>query len=75
MTALGGEPDVDELMQHWLEMEGAKACPDCGIWITKHGGCPHMTCEMCSFEFCWFCLIPYDECNEEHDEEEEGGDY
>jgi hypothetical protein len=34
-------------------------CPKCGISISKNGGCPHMTCKACNFEFCWFCSQVY----------------
>jgi hypothetical protein len=33
-----------------------KRCPKCGIYISKDGGCNHMKCSMCSYEFCWVCL-------------------
>ena len=34
-------------------------CPSCGIVIYKDGGCPHMTCQKCQYEFCWVCLGHY----------------
>ncbi|CAD8163498.1 unnamed protein product [Paramecium pentaurelia] len=30
-------------------------CPRCEVKITKNGGCSHMTCQVCKFEFCWDC--------------------
>ncbi|CAG8462498.1 15993_t:CDS:1 [Acaulospora colombiana] len=33
-----------------------KPCPNCRIHISKNGGCMHMTCRMCHYEFCWGCL-------------------
>lgn len=27
--------------------------------IQKNGGCEHMVCARCKYEFCWFCLGPY----------------
>ncbi|RUP43124.1 hypothetical protein BC936DRAFT_137571 [Jimgerdemannia flammicorona] len=32
-----------------------KRCPKCRIMITKNGGCPHMHCTSCGFDFCWQC--------------------
>ncbi|KAF1972361.1 hypothetical protein BU23DRAFT_387472, partial [Bimuria novae-zelandiae CBS 107.79] len=39
-----------------------KTCPGegCGWNIEKNGGCDHMTCTRCRYEFCWLCLAPYD---------------
>lgn len=34
-------------------------CPNCKMWIQKDGGCPHMKCEKCKYEFCWHCLGSY----------------
>jgi ariadne-1 len=35
------------------------ACPGCEINIIRNGGCPHMTCKLCCFEFCWYCKQKY----------------
>lgn len=32
-----------------------KSCPNCGIFIYRTGGCLHMTCKKCEYEFCWTC--------------------
>ena len=34
-------------------------CPNCSACISKNGGCPHMVCNLCKFEFCWQCLQEY----------------
>ena len=44
--------------QIWKEM-WAKFCPKCDSPIEKNGGCYHMTCQNCSYQFCWDCLQPY----------------
>lgn len=33
-----------------------KDCPKCNICIEKNGGCNHMQCYSCKFDFCWMCL-------------------
>jgi hypothetical protein len=32
-----------------------KKCPNCNVQIEKDGGCSHMTCTICSHQFCWHC--------------------
>mmetsp|Transcript_16508 Transcript_16508/g.15815 ORF Transcript_16508/g.15815 Transcript_16508/m.15815 type:complete len:115 (+) Transcript_16508:402-746(+) len=31
-------------------------CPNCGIMIQKNGGCPHMHCVKCDYDYCWHCM-------------------
>lgn len=33
-----------------------KSCPQCSSCIEKNGGCNHMKCVSCNYEFCWICL-------------------
>ncbi|CZR51821.1 related to RING finger protein Dorfin [Phialocephala subalpina] len=35
--------------------QNAKICPNpnCGHGIIKHGGCDHMTCRQCNYQFCY----------------------
>ncbi|XP_062397060.1 E3 ubiquitin-protein ligase ARIH2 isoform X2 [Sardina pilchardus] len=33
-----------------------KDCPKCNICIEKNGGCNHMQCSKCKYDFCWMCL-------------------
>jgi hypothetical protein len=42
----------------WKEM-WSRECPKCKSPIEKNGGCPHMTCQKCSNEFCWNCMGSY----------------
>ncbi len=38
----------------WKKIK-AKKCPHCFVIIQKDGGCDHMICERCKYEFCWIC--------------------
>jgi len=40
---------------HWLGAN-TKDCPRCGVFVEKNGGCNHMTCRQCGYEWCWLCL-------------------
>eukprot|EP00573_Skeletonema_grethae_P008945 CAMPEP_0201692226 /NCGR_PEP_ID=MMETSP0578-20130828/5187_1 /ASSEMBLY_ACC=CAM_ASM_000663 /TAXON_ID=267565 /ORGANISM="Skeletonema grethea, Strain CCMP 1804" /LENGTH=605 /DNA_ID=CAMNT_0048177575 /DNA_START=9 /DNA_END=1826 /DNA_ORIENTATION=+ len=33
----------------------AKPCPNCGISVSKEGGCNQMKCSSCNTNFCWLC--------------------
>jgi ariadne-1 len=51
------QTSVGRLDQREEEVEKKTiACPNCGVGITKNGGCNHMTCSQCFHEFCWICL-------------------
>ena len=30
-------------------------CPNCTTLVEKNGGCPHMQCTICKYEWCWTC--------------------
>ena len=45
----------DSETAHWLDAN-THGCPKCSTSIEKNGGCNHMTCRKCSYEFCWICL-------------------
>lgn len=51
--------DADSLTLTFLRKEGAKQCPKCNVWVEKNGGCDHMTCRKCQYEFWWSTLEPY----------------
>lgn len=40
-----------------------KFCPSCDSRIERNGGCNHMTCRSCAFQFCWVCLATWRQCN------------
>lgn len=50
----------DRLLSKWVnqkndEQWNARKCPKCSSLIQRAGGCPHMTCQSCSCEFCYLC--------------------
>ena len=49
-------PDKKRLqMMAWAMFRNAKPCPKCACMLQKNGGCPHMKCGMCQYNFCWGC--------------------
>ena len=42
----------------WLK-SNTKPCPKCSVVIYKDGGCSHVKCLHCDYEFCWICMGPY----------------
>jgi len=43
---------------HWLSVN-SKKCPQCSTHIQRNGGCSHMTCRACKYEWCWLCMGKY----------------
>eukprot|EP00008_Paramoeba_atlantica_P011847 CAMPEP_0201490596 /NCGR_PEP_ID=MMETSP0151_2-20130828/26648_1 /ASSEMBLY_ACC=CAM_ASM_000257 /TAXON_ID=200890 /ORGANISM="Paramoeba atlantica, Strain 621/1 / CCAP 1560/9" /LENGTH=488 /DNA_ID=CAMNT_0047876599 /DNA_START=375 /DNA_END=1838 /DNA_ORIENTATION=+ len=39
---------------HWINAN-TQACPKCHSSTEKNGGCNHMTCRNCSYDYCWMC--------------------
>lgn len=48
----------DSETAHYISAN-TKDCPECGTCIEKNGGCNHMKCYSCKYEFCWMCLGMY----------------
>lgn len=50
------ELTIDELSDA-VVTKITKICPniDCNTKINKDGGCNHMTCKICTTQFCWIC--------------------
>uniref|UniRef100_A0A146LNZ3 E3 ubiquitin-protein ligase parkin n=1 Tax=Lygus hesperus TaxID=30085 RepID=A0A146LNZ3_LYGHE len=38
---------------------GTKPCPKCRTATERAGGCMHMVCTRCNFEWCWVCQISW----------------
>lgn len=45
----------DAYVNNWICSKTRK-CPNCLKDIEKNGGCNHMTCKLCSHQFCWLCF-------------------
>lgn len=50
--------DDDSETMNWLSAH-TQDCPQCKCTIEKNGGCNHMTCRGCKWEFCWVCGGPW----------------
>ncbi|EIW72066.1 hypothetical protein TREMEDRAFT_36398 [Tremella mesenterica DSM 1558] len=50
----------DSETANWLQAN-TKECSKCQSTIEKNGGCNHMTCKKCKYEFCWVCMGPWSE--------------
>ncbi|CAG8466927.1 1031_t:CDS:2 [Ambispora gerdemannii] len=42
-----------------VESLSTKPCPNCKIMVSKNGGCMHMICAFCQFNFCWGCGVDW----------------
>lgn len=50
----------DSETANWISAN-TKECPKCNSTIEKNGGCNHMTCRKCRYEYCWMCSGPWSE--------------
>jgi predicted RNA-binding Zn-ribbon protein involved in translation (DUF1610 family) len=53
---MNGDHSSEEVVQ-----KISKPCPSCRIPIEKKGGCLHMKCPECGFDFCWRCSLGWSE--------------
>jgi hypothetical protein len=51
------EQNMNSKLEGWADQHGGvRFCPVCRTKVEKNEGCNHMTCIICRYEFCWFCL-------------------
>ena len=51
------EQNMNNKLEGWVHTHGGvRFCPVCRTKVEKNEGCNHMTCIICRYEFCWFCL-------------------
>jgi hypothetical protein len=50
--------DGNSQTERWVR-EHTKPCPNCHLATEKNGGCFHMKCEQCRYDYCWNCLRPW----------------
>ena len=48
----------DSETEHW-KYANTKECTKCETPVEKNGGCNHMTCRQCKYEWCWVCQRPW----------------
>ncbi|KAI4836058.1 RCC1/BLIP-II protein, partial [Aureobasidium sp. EXF-8845] len=51
--------DFDNEQAEALILGTTTLCPKCNVPIEKDGGCDHMTCTQCNFQFCYQCSANY----------------
>jgi E3 ubiquitin-protein ligase RNF14 len=54
-----GKSVVDEVESAEWMLKHTKPCPNCSTSVEKNGGCNHITCRHCNFEWCWLCNCKY----------------
>jgi ariadne-1 len=59
----------DSETANWISAN-TKECGKCQSTIEKNGGCNHMTCRKCRYEFCWVCMGKYCFCSALFEERE-----
>jgi len=50
--------DKESEVFNWKAIN-CRECPKCNVSVEKNGGCNHMTCQQCKYEWCWVCLRPW----------------
>ena len=59
LRAKYGERVLEEVQSSEWMQQNTKPCPNCQTHVEKNGGCNHITCRHCNFEWCWLCNCKY----------------
>ncbi|QHO55637.1 putative E3 ubiquitin-protein ligase [Arachis hypogaea] len=62
MMAQKNQESGDSKSLRWISTF-TKKCPSCKQPIERNGGCMHVTCTVCSYQFCWLCLSDWFLCS------------
>lgn len=54
------EAVINGVYQKYAKEKHVQACPQCKSRIEKTGGCNHMTCSRCNYQWCWLCGVVYE---------------
>lgn len=47
--------NVERLYNSFKRCKDIQSCPQCRAQIWKNEGCKHMTCKLCTYQYCWNC--------------------
>ena len=50
---------INEELGEFSNNNETKLCMNCKTIVTKNEGCPHITCSLCKYQWCWNCGEEY----------------
>ena len=53
------ESHIDGEYRRWARGKKLQRCRKCRIVVEKDEGCNHITCTICSYQWCWICGMTY----------------
>jgi len=54
------ETIINSVYEKYAKEKHVQGCPQCKSRIEKNGGCNHMTCTRCNYQWCWLCGVTYE---------------